>query len=143
MTDLACGNVRSKLPALGFLSLLLFCCGNWALQSANAQFKVIAFYTGKEDQAHISFVREANQWFPRMGQQRGFSYVSTTNWDELKLEVLSRYQVVLFLDTRPEKPAQRAAFRKYMEQGGAWMGFHLCRFCANALGRSPELGVVP
>src|SRR6476660_9099083 len=106
MTDLAADNVGSKLPVLCILSLLLLCCGNRALkaESANAQFKVIAFYTGKEDQAHISFVREANQWFPRMGQQHGFSYISTTNWDELKLEVLSRYQVVLFLDTRPEKP---------------------------------------
>ena len=28
-------------------------------------FKVIAFYTAKNDQAHISFVHEANRWFAR------------------------------------------------------------------------------
>jgi len=129
MADRAADKLRSRL-LVGFFSFLLLCSGNRALnaQSANSQFKAIAFYTGKEDQAHISFVREANQWFPRMGQQHGFSYRSTTNWDELNLEALFQYQVVLFLDTRPENPAQRAAFRKYMEQGGAWMGFHYAGF---------------
>src|SRR5580698_10568677 len=88
------------------------------------QFRVIAFYTGKEDLAHISFVHEANQWFPRMAAQYYFSYEATTNWNNLNPEFLSHYQVVLFLDTRPEVPAQRDAFQKYMENGGAWMGFH-------------------
>jgi hypothetical protein len=109
-------------------ALLSFWGGLGIAQGANPKFNVIAFYTGKEDQAHISFVREANQWFPRMSQQYGFAYRSTTNWDELNGETLSRYQVVIFLDTRPERPEQRAAFRKYMEQGGAWMGFHYAGF---------------
>lgn len=26
-------------------------------------FRVIAFYTGKNDMAHISYVQEANEWF--------------------------------------------------------------------------------
>jgi len=41
---------------------------------------------------------------------------------------LSHYQVVLFLDTRPDSPDQRLAFRTYMENGGAWMGFHFAGF---------------
>jgi len=41
---------------------------------------------------------------------------------------LSKYQVVLFLDTRPEAPDQRAAFKQYMEDGGSWMGFHFAGF---------------
>jgi len=90
--------------------------GSWA-----ADFKVIAFYTGKNDLAHISFVHEANKWFPQMAAKYGFSYDATTNWDDLNAEFLSHYQVVLFLDTRPEVPAQREAFQKYMESGGAWM----------------------
>jgi hypothetical protein len=36
--------------------------------------------------------------------------------------------VVLFLDTRPEGAAQRAAFENYMEHGGAWLGFHFAAF---------------
>jgi uncharacterized protein len=92
------------------------------------RFKVIAFYTGKSDRAHISFVGEANRWFPKAAEQHHFSYESTTDWNRLKLEVLTNYQVVLFLDTRPEKPEQRVAFEQYMKHGGAWMGFHFAAF---------------
>ena len=91
-------------------------------------FKVIAFYTGKNDQAHISFVREANRWFAARSKQANFSYDSTTNWADLNNQALAQYQVVLFLDTRPENPLQREAFRNYMERGGAWMGFHFAGF---------------
>ncbi|TAK92283.1 MAG: ThuA domain-containing protein [Verrucomicrobia bacterium] len=93
-----------------------------------AEFKVVAFYTGKNDRAHISFVREANLWFSKMAAQYNFSYESTSDWSALNTDFVSGFQVVLFLDTRPEDPAQRAAFRKYMENGGAWMGFHFAGF---------------
>ncbi|MBO9728744.1 MAG: ThuA domain-containing protein [Chitinophaga sp.] len=92
------------------------------------RFRVIAFYTAKSDAAHISFVHEANAWFPKMAAQHHFSYDSTNNWQNLNPAFLSRYQVVIFLDTRPDDPAQRAAFQQYMEQGGGWMGFHFAAF---------------
>lgn len=94
----------------------------------NLPFKVTAFYTGKSDRAHISFVSEANRWFPKLAEQYDFTYKSTNDWRSLNAEYLSRYQVVLFLDSRPEDPNQRAAFRKYMEAGGGWMGFHFAGF---------------
>jgi uncharacterized protein len=99
-----------------------------AAQTNAPKFRVVAFYTGKDETAHISFVGEANRWFPRMAAQRGFSFESTTNWENLNLGFLANYQVVLFLDTRPEAPAQREAFQKYMENGGGWMGFHFAGF---------------
>jgi hypothetical protein len=99
--------------------------------AAKAPFKVIAFYTGKDDLAHISFVNEANKWFPEMGKKHGFTYESTNDWTRLTMETLSHYQVVLFLDTRPDDPAQRAAFEAYMEDGGAWIGFHFAAFNMN------------
>ncbi len=34
-------------------------------QKASPKFKVIAFYTAKNDKAHISFVHEANRWFAK------------------------------------------------------------------------------
>jgi len=96
--------------------------------SAVPAFQVIAFYTGKNDRAHVSFAREANQWFGQKAAEAGFGYLATTNWAELNKATLARYQVVLFLDTRPEDSGQRAAFRDYMEHGGAWMGFHFAAF---------------
>jgi hypothetical protein len=97
-------------------------------QPTPPSFKVIAFYTAKNDRAHISYVHEANKWFPEMAAKYNFSYDSTNNWNNLNTEFLSRYQVVLFLDTRPDSLPQREAFRKYMENGGAWMGFHFAAF---------------
>lgn len=91
-------------------------------------FKVIGFYTAKKDLAHISFVHEANKWFPAMGAKYHFSYDSTNNWNNMNDSFLAKYQVVLFLDTRPEDPVQREAFKRYMEKGGGWMGFHFAAF---------------
>jgi hypothetical protein len=95
---------------------------------SNPTFRVIAFFTAKKDQAHISFVGEANSWFTAMDKKHNFVYDTTSNWANLNTEFLSRYQVVLFLDTRPEIEAQRLAFENYMKQGGAWMGFHFAGF---------------
>jgi uncharacterized protein len=97
-------------------------------QTSEPFFKVIAFYTAKEDLAHISFVHEANRWFPAMASANHYIYDSTDNWDNLNAGILSHYQVVIFLDTRPENPEQRKAFEKYMRNGGAWMGFHFSGF---------------
>ncbi|GAB3969065.1 hypothetical protein GCM10028806_14440 [Spirosoma terrae] len=97
-------------------------------QRKKSQFNVIAFYTAKNDKAHISYVHEANRWFPEMAARYHFTYDTTSNWNNLNAEFLSTYQVVLFLDTRPEEPAQRAAFQQYMESGGAWLGFHFAAF---------------
>ena len=97
-------------------------------QPATPKFKVIAFFTGKNDLAHISYVHEANQWFAQMAKEHRFSYDSTTDWNNMNASFLSQYQVVLFLDTRPDKTSQREAFQQYMEQGGAWMGFHFAGF---------------
>ncbi|RYE36606.1 MAG: ThuA domain-containing protein [Sphingobacteriaceae bacterium] len=108
---------------------MLFLCNNFAnAQHQKPNFKVIAFYTAKNDLAHISFVHEANRKFPEMAAKYHFTYDSTQNWNNLNAKFLSNYQVVLFLDTRPEEPKQRAAFRQYMENGGAWMGFHFSAF---------------
>lgn len=107
---------------------IFFNTGFCQAQKKAGPFKVIAFYTAKQDQAHISFVHEANRWFPAMADKYHFLYDSTNNWDNLNAAFLSHYQLVIFLDTRPEQPGQRAAFQQYMEQGGAWMGFHFAAF---------------
>jgi hypothetical protein len=106
--------------------LAAFMCFSLILQAQ--KFKVIAFYTAREDQAHISFVHEANKWFPQVAAKYNFSYDSTNNWQNLNEAYLKKYQVVIFLDTRPEDPAQRTAFEKYMKNGGGWMGFHFAAF---------------
>jgi uncharacterized protein len=118
---------RAALKALG-MAALIYCSSGLSAKSGQPKFRVIAFYTAKRDPAHISFVREAEDWFPEMAAKYNFGYDATSNWDNLNAAFLSQYQVVVFLDTRPEEPAQRAAFQAYMEHGGAWMGFHFAGF---------------
>jgi hypothetical protein len=110
------------------IALLCLCIAGSLHAQKKPRFNVIAFYTAKNDQAHISFVHEANKWFPLMAAKYNFGYDSTSNWSNLNEAFLAKYKVVLFLDTRPEDPAQRAAFEKYMRNGGGWMGFHFSAF---------------
>ena len=98
------------------------------LGSAQQRPKVIAFYTAKNDLAHISFVNEALPWFAKQGDENGFEFYSTSVWEEMHVENLSNYQLVVFLDTRPELPEQREVFESYMKKGGAWLGFHFSAF---------------
>jgi uncharacterized protein len=107
-------------------SSTLMCSG--IVQKAKPKFKVIAFYTAKNDPAHISFVHEANGWFVKISGIYNFTYDSTNNWDNMNSRFLADYQVVVFLDTRPDSSDQRKAFREYMENGGAWIGFHFAGF---------------
>ena len=91
-------------------------------------FSVLAFYTGKQDAAHISFVQEANIWFAQQGPQHGFRYVATNDWSRMRKDTLQKYQVVVFLDSRPDSLPYREVFEEYMQNGGAWLGFHFAAF---------------
>ena len=118
-----------RLPAAVCASIAVAVATLGAGQAPAApRFSVLAFYTGTRDKAHVSFVGEANRWFPETARANGFAYEATTDWSRLTDDSLSRQQVLLFLDTRPDDPAQREAFRRYMEKGGAWMGFHFAGF---------------
>jgi len=98
--------VMAALKALTVAAVTISCSVVYA-NNNKPDFRVIAFFTGKQDQAHISFLREAERWFPQMAAKYNFGYDTTSNWDNLNSDFLSEYQVVVFLDTRPEKPAQR------------------------------------
>jgi hypothetical protein len=110
-----------------FFTLTGFGICSRAEEPGNA-FKVIAFYTAKNDQAHISFVHETNKWFANQSTKNHFQYKATNQWSQLNPDTLANYQVVIFLDTRPDDSAQRKAFQEYMEKGGGFMGFHFSAF---------------
>jgi len=114
---------------LASVSVLASACATTHTAKQEApRFNAIGFFTGKQDQAHISFLHEAFVWFPEQAARNGFHFDTTSNWANLNDDFLKKYQVVVFLDTRPEDPAQRAAFQRYMENGGAWLGFHVAAF---------------
>jgi hypothetical protein len=107
---------------------LTFCFFTAFAQTNKKHFNVIAFYTGRNDQAHISFMHEAHKWFSEMGKKYNFTYDSTKDWSNMNAKFLAKYQAVVFLDTRVEDPVQRKAFEEYMKNGGGWLGFHFAAF---------------
>lgn len=92
------------------------------------KFRVLAFYTAKEDAAHISFVKEALPWFDSVGRAEGFRFEATSDWTRLSDITKDSFQVLIFLDSRPEEASQRQGFQRYMQSGGGWMGFHFAGF---------------
>jgi len=129
---------RKLSPAL-LLALLVIACLSLTSASAFARdtqpdkaaaepFKVLAFYSGSWDAAHIDFQKEARERFPQFGAQNGFTYEQTNNWDRLNSLTAAQAQVVMFLDDSPHSAAQRTGFQRYMENGGGFFGFHVAAY---------------
>jgi type 1 glutamine amidotransferase len=124
-----------KRALVATIALLTIAATGLAVRSADAAvapaFKVLAFYNGTWDAAHIDFDKEAKEWFPQAGAQYGFSWEATTDWSRLSASGLAGVQVVMFLDDGP--PAERrAAFQTYMQNGGGFLGFHVSAFTTSA-----------
>ncbi len=73
-------------------------------------------------------MHEANAWFSETAKKHHFTTESTNDWNKMTPEFLSNFDVVIFLDSRPDSLPQSEAFQQYMENGGAWLGFHFCAF---------------
>ncbi|ADJ43110.1 hypothetical protein AMES_1288 [Amycolatopsis mediterranei S699] len=123
--------MRSRRPLLRILAFFAACLGlslGAPPVHAATPFKVLAFYSGTYDAAHISFEKEANVWFPQQAAANGFTYTATTNWNQLTTLTPDQYQVVLFLDDQPQSQAQFQGFQRYMQAGGAFFGFHVTAY---------------
>ncbi|MFJ8959269.1 ThuA domain-containing protein [Lentzea sp. NPDC102401] len=124
---------RKLLALLAMLAATLVPVSLSATSTAQAApFKVLAFYNGTWDAAHIAFVNEANPWLTRAGQENGFTYESTRDWNRLNTLTPAQAQVVIFLDDAPTGAAARTGFQRYIEAGGGFFGFHVSAFTQNA-----------
>lgn len=90
--------------------------------------RVIAYFTGKNDLAHISFVAEAHPWLTKECAAAGLQYDTSSNWAAMTPALLSRYRLVILLDTRPDLPQARQALEQYMKKGGGLLAFHFSAF---------------
>ncbi|HEY3705562.1 MAG TPA: ThuA domain-containing protein [Terracidiphilus sp.] len=89
---------------------------------------VLAFYSASVERDHVIFAEQALKFFASDAKAHGFEFSSTTNWDDLNATTLQGVQLILWLNDSPHSPAQRAAFERYMEHGGGWMGFHAAAY---------------
>jgi YVTN family beta-propeller protein len=91
-------------------------------------FKVLAFYSTKVEPDHVLFAEGALKFFSGLSATNNFAFDSTSNWDDMNDFNLAKYHVVVWLNDKPSKAEQRRAFQKYMESGGAWLGFHVAAY---------------
>jgi len=87
-------------------------------------FKVLAFYSSKTEPDHVRFAEDAIKFFTNRSTNENFTFEATSNWDDLNDNRLKGYQVVVWLNDSPHTPTQRGAFERFMQGGGAWLGFH-------------------
>ena len=57
-----------------------------AAEAPAPKFRACAFHTVGVEEAHLSFVREANRWFTEAAREDGFSYEATADWTRLEPE---------------------------------------------------------
>lgn len=123
-------NSRSKI----FLLVLLLMLANPLLfQSGPAVakepgFRVLAFYSTAVEPDHVRVANDALLFFRELATKDNFTFDSTTDWGKLNDKDLKQYQLVLWLNHFPQTQEQRAAFERYMEHGGAWLGLHVAGY---------------
>jgi type 1 glutamine amidotransferase len=94
--------------------------------------KALAFFTTGGETDHYLFAQDAMRWLGAYAAAQGVSFAATSDWDVLSDAGLKDVRLVIFLNDQPHAGAQRDAFRRYMEGGGAWLGFHVSGFSSGA-----------
>lgn len=109
------------------LFLLLLMAIAFASSRAFAQqprFRVLAFYSEHAEPDHVQFARQAVKFLQERAASEHFTFEATTDWQDLNDERLKTCQLVIWLNESPKKAEQRSAFERYIQRGGAWLGFH-------------------
>ncbi len=107
------------------ISLLVLLMLNVICLAQTPKFRVLALYSTNVESDHVDFAMQAMQFYGRMAAEKGFAFDTTSNWENLNDEKLKDYQVVVWLNEFPHNNTERAAFEKFMANGGAWLGFHV------------------
>lgn len=99
----------------------------WAASGAQwfPRFRALVVRNPRVEPAHRQFADDAIKLFDELRIGDGMVFDYTTDQADFNDETLRTYDLVISLDDNPgHSPEQRTAFQKYMENGGAWLGFH-------------------
>jgi len=118
--------MKRCFPAILLCLVVMF--ASTATFGEQASFKVLAFYSTKVEPDHVLFAQGALKFFSDIAAKNDFTFDSTSNWEDMNDSNLGKYQVVVWLNDRPSKAEQKLAFQKYIESGGAWLGFHVAAY---------------
>ena len=75
---------------------------------------------------HEEAIPAANKLFAQMARDNGWGYFQTENGATFSPEILSRFDAVVFNNVSGDvfTPAQRDAFKRFIENGGGFVGLH-------------------
>lgn len=118
--------MKRYFPILLLTLILLF--SPSAALAQQPRFRVLAFYSTNVEPDHVLFAEGALKFFAEVAQKNNFTFDSTTHWDEMNDSNLGKYQVVVWLNDEPSRAEQKRAFQRYIENGGAWLGFHVAAY---------------
>lgn len=111
-----------------FYTLLIVLTAFNFFPARSQQFKVLAFYSTNVEPDQVDFSRDALIFFSDLAIKKHFSFDTTTNWGNHTDSILSKYNVIIWLNEFPQNEQQRKAFEAYMEHGGGWLGFHVSAY---------------
>jgi YVTN family beta-propeller protein len=114
-----------RLP-LFLLIAIVFACPHALARETS--FSVLAFYSDKTEPDHVQFAEQAVKFLRERAESQHFAFEATTDWQVLNDERLKTVQLVIWLNESPRQADQRSAFERYMERGGAWLGFHAAAY---------------
>lgn len=100
----------------------------WTAFAQPTRFKVLAFYSETTEPDHVQFARDAVKFLHACAAREHFTIDANTKWEDLNDERLKSYQLVIWLNGSPATAEQRGAFERYMQRGGAWLGFHAAAY---------------
>jgi glucose/arabinose dehydrogenase/cytochrome c551/c552/type 1 glutamine amidotransferase len=99
------------------------------LISSNAQSRVLVF--SKTAGFRHSSIRAGKLAIMQMGKENGFSVDTTEDASQFNEENLKRYNAVVFLNATGDvlNHIQQAAFERYIQAGGGYVGIHAASDC--------------
>ena len=118
----------SRRPFQLFVTILFLAFLNLAplhLRAQKPAFRAVAFYSTNVERDHVQFAGDALAFFTKLSKEKHFQFDSTSDWSNTNDEFLKNYQVVLWINEFPHMEEERRAFERYMNHGGAWLGFHV------------------
>jgi len=119
--------LTSGAVVVGFVSLLGLG-ANRTYAANQPDFKVLAFYSTDVEPDHVKTAKDALAFYQGLAAKNNFTLDTTTDWSKLDENDLRPYGLILWLNNFPQTPEQRAAFEKYMEHGGGWIGYHVAGY---------------
>ena len=100
--------------------------GHAAAQPA-PQTRALLFFSLNVEADHMLFATDALRFFAEMADKHNFRVEATSNWADMNDDNLKQYKMVVWLNGSPPTANQQAS-QRYMENGGAWLGFHVAAY---------------